>query len=64
MARAILEVHLSEENIAEMKETLPLVAIAGGGEEALRCAQKAIMLDPGKLQNWQTLAYVRTRKMS
>ncbi|KAG6378100.1 hypothetical protein JVT61DRAFT_13785 [Boletus reticuloceps] len=63
-AQAILEVHLSEENITEMKETLPLVAIAGKGQDAFRCAQKAIMLDPGKLQNWQTLAYVRARDMS
>ncbi|KAF8135619.1 hypothetical protein EV363DRAFT_1321133 [Boletus edulis] len=63
-AQAILEVHLSEENIMEMKETLPLVAIAGKGQDAFRCAQKAIMLDPGKLQNWQTLAYVRARDMS
>ncbi|KAF8557962.1 superkiller protein 3 [Imleria badia] len=62
--QAILDVHLSEENITEMKETLPLVAIGGKGKEAFRCAQKAIMLDPGKLQNWQTLAYVRAREMS
>ena len=63
-AQAILEIHLSEENITEMKETLPLVAIAGKGREAFRCAQKAIMLDPGKLRNWQTLAYVRARETS
>lgn len=63
-AQAILEVHSSEENITEMKETLPLLAIAGKGKEASRCAQKAILLDPGKSQNWQTLAYVRAREMS
>ncbi|KAG8213777.1 superkiller protein 3 [Butyriboletus roseoflavus] len=64
MTQAILEIHSSEENITEMKETLPLLAIAGKGKEAFRCAQKAILLDPGKLQNWQTLAYVRAREMS
>lgn len=63
-AQAILEIHLSEENVAEVKETLPLLAIAGKGREAFRCAQKAIKLDPGKVQNWQTLAYVRAREMS
>jgi superkiller protein 3 len=63
-AQAILEIHLSEENVAEVKETLPLLAIAGKGREAFRCAQKAIILDPGKVQNWQTLAYVRAREMS
>lgn len=62
--RAILEIHSSEENITEMKETLPLLAIVGKGNEAFRCAQKAILLDPGKLRNWQTLAYVRAREMS
>lgn len=62
--QAILEIHSSEEDITEMKETLPLLAIAEKGKEAFRCAQKAILLDPGKLQNWQTLAYVRAREMS
>ncbi|KAH0827587.1 superkiller protein 3 [Lanmaoa asiatica] len=62
--RAILEIHPSEENITEMKETLLLLAITGKGKEAFRCAQKAILLDPGKLQNWQTLAYVRARELS
>lgn len=62
--QAILEIHSSEENITEMKETLPLLAIAGKGTEAFRCAQKAIWLDPGKLANWQTLAYVRAREVS
>ena len=63
-AQAVLEIHLSDENITEMKEILPLVAVAGKGQEAFRCAQKAILLDPGKLQNWQILAYVGAREMS
>lgn len=64
-AQAILEIHSSkDQDIMEMKETLPLLAIAGKGREAFKCAQKAILLDPGKLQNWQTLAYVRAREMS
>ncbi|KAG9316442.1 superkiller protein 3 [Chiua virens] len=62
--QAVLEVRPSEENITEMKEMLPLVAIAGKDKEAFRCAQKAILLAPGKLQHWQTLAYVRARDMS
>lgn len=62
--QAILEIHSSEENITEMKETLPLLAIAGTGREAFRCAQKAILLNPGKVKNWQTLAYVRAMEMS
>lgn len=63
-AQAILEEHLWEDSITEMKETLPLVAIARKGKGAFRCAQKAILLDPGKVRNWQTLAYVRAREMS
>jgi len=62
--QAMLEIHSLEENIAEAKETLALAAIAGKGKEALRCAQKSIMLDPGRLQSWQTLAYVRAREAS
>ncbi|KAL4074288.1 superkiller protein 3 [Scleroderma citrinum] len=47
----------------DAKETLPLVAITsdGKGTAALKYAQKAIMLDPAKVQNWMVLAYVRAR---
>ncbi|KIJ67566.1 hypothetical protein HYDPIDRAFT_174010 [Hydnomerulius pinastri MD-312] len=62
--QAILEIDSSEKSIIDEQETLALAAIAGSGEEALRYAQKAIMLDPGKLQNWRTLAYARAREAS
>ncbi|KAF9245024.1 superkiller protein 3 [Melanogaster broomeanus] len=62
--QAMLEIHSLEENITEAKETLDLAAIAGKGKEALRCAQKSVMLDPGRLQSWRTLAYVRAREAS
>ncbi|KIJ18985.1 hypothetical protein PAXINDRAFT_109465 [Paxillus involutus ATCC 200175] len=60
--QALLEIDSLGDRDIEAKETLALVAIAGKGKEAFRCAQKAIMLDPGKLQNWRTLGYVRARE--
>ncbi|KAF9222633.1 superkiller protein 3 [Gyrodon lividus] len=62
--QAILEIDALKESVTEAKETLALAAIAGKGKEAFRCAQKAVMLDPGNLQNWRTLAYVRAREVS
>ena len=58
-----------EENLADVRETLGLRAIAesmsrsgneGQGEAVMR-AQKAIVLAPWDEKNWQTLAYVRSR---
>jgi superkiller protein 3 len=54
----------------DMRDSLALRAVAesmnerGGTEwegEAVRRAQKAIVLAPWDLRNWQALAYVRTR---
>ncbi|KAI6121364.1 superkiller protein 3 [Pisolithus sp. B1] len=61
--QAILAVESAVRSLEEAKETLALACIADDGREgrALSYAQKAIMLDPGNVQNWKTLAYVRTR---
>lgn len=53
------------ENLANMRESLGLRAVAesmsGEVQEAIRGAQKAIMLTPWEVRNWQTLALVRTQ---
>ncbi|KAG6334505.1 hypothetical protein ID866_4588 [Astraeus odoratus] len=60
--RAILEIDSSVCSIEEAKETLALAAIANDEDgNALRYAQKAIMLGPGNIMNWKMLAYVRAR---
>ncbi|KIK27908.1 hypothetical protein PISMIDRAFT_27774 [Pisolithus microcarpus 441] len=60
--QAILAVESAVRSLEEAKETLALACVADDGTEghALSYAQKAIMLDPGNVQNWKTLAYVRT----
>ncbi|OAX37205.1 superkiller protein 3 [Rhizopogon vinicolor AM-OR11-026] len=59
-AWAILGSVAPNQNIAEEKSSLALSALAQPGHSQ-RSAQKAIMLDPGQLRNWQTLAYVRAQ---
>lgn len=61
--QAILAVESAVGSLEEAKETLAVACIADDGTEgrALSYAQKAIMLDPGNVQNWKTLTYVRTR---
>ncbi|KAH7923951.1 TPR-like protein [Leucogyrophana mollusca] len=59
-AQALLAVKL-DDNIIDEREALALSAIADEGAESLRSAQRAVMLAPGRQQNWQTLAYVRAR---
>ncbi|KAG1745363.1 superkiller protein 3 [Suillus paluster] len=60
-AWAILGSAAANQNIAEEKITLALSALAQP-VQSQRSAQKAIMLDPGQLRNWQTLAYVRAQE--
>lgn len=62
-AWAVLGSVAPNQNIAEEKLTLALSALAQP-DHSQRSAQKAIMLDPGQLRNWQTLAYVRTQAAS
>jgi superkiller protein 3 len=59
-AWAILGSVAPNQNIAEEKLSLALSAVAQP-VHSQRSAQKAIMLDPGQLRNWQTLAYVRAQ---
>ncbi|KAG1771164.1 superkiller protein 3 [Suillus placidus] len=62
-ASAILASVAPNQNIAEEKTTLALSALAQPiCIQSQRRAQKAIMLEPGRLQNWQTLAYVRAQE--
>ncbi|KAG2113725.1 superkiller protein 3 [Suillus discolor] len=60
-ASAILASVALNQNIAEAKTTLALSALAQS-IQSQRSAQKAIMLEPGQLRNWQTLAYVRAQE--
>ncbi|KAG2046495.1 protein prenylyltransferase [Suillus hirtellus] len=60
-ASAILASVALNQNIAEAKTTLALSALAQP-MQSQRSAQKAIMLEPGQLRNWQTLAYVRAQE--
>ncbi|KAG2745039.1 superkiller protein 3 [Suillus brevipes Sb2] len=60
-ASAILASVAPNQNVAEEKTTLALSALAQP-IQSQRSAQKAIMLEPGQLRNWQTLAYVRAQE--
>lgn len=60
-ASAILASVAPNQNVAEEKTTLALSALAQP-TQSQRSAQKAIMLEPGQLRNWQTLAYVRAQE--
>ncbi|KAG1844187.1 hypothetical protein DFJ58DRAFT_731304 [Suillus subalutaceus] len=60
-ASAILASVAQNQNISEEKTTLALSALAQP-IQSQRSAQKAIMLEPGQLRNWQTLAYVRAQE--
>jgi superkiller protein 3 len=60
-ASAILASVAPNQNITEEKTTLALSALAQP-IQSQRSAQKAIMLEPGQLRNWQTLAYVRAQE--
>jgi superkiller protein 3 len=60
-ASAILASVAPNQNITEEKTTLALSALAQP-LQSQRSAQKAIMLEPGQLRNWQTLAYVRAQE--
>ncbi|KAG1761965.1 superkiller protein 3 [Suillus occidentalis] len=60
-ASAILASVAPNQNVAEEKTTLSLSALARP-TQSQRSAQKAIMLEPGQLRNWQTLAYVRAQE--
>lgn len=68
-AQAILEdSHLSGtgDHLHEDRDTLGLLAIAGSSDAknrvmANRLGQKSIMLTPGRIFNWQSLAVVRSR---
>ncbi|KAG1896020.1 superkiller protein 3 [Suillus fuscotomentosus] len=60
-ASAILASVALNQNIAEAKTTLALSVLAQP-IQSQRSAQKAIMLEPGQLRNWQTLAYVRAQE--
>lgn len=62
-AWAILGSVAPNQNIAEEKLSLALSALTQP-THSQRSAQKAIMLDPGQLRNWQTLAYVRAQVAS
>ncbi|KAI6044690.1 superkiller protein 3 [Pisolithus marmoratus] len=61
--QAILAVASAVRILEEAKETLALACITDdrGKGRSLSYAQKAIMLDPGNVQNWKTLAYVHAR---
>ncbi|KAG2355063.1 hypothetical protein BDR07DRAFT_1304231 [Suillus spraguei] len=60
-ASAILASVAPNQTVAEEKITLALSALAQP-IQSQRSAQKAIMLEPGQLRNWQTLAYVRAQE--
>ncbi|KAG1742187.1 superkiller protein 3 [Suillus lakei] len=60
-ASAILASVAPNQNVAEEKTTLALSALAQP-IQSQRSAQKAIMLEPSQLRNWQTLAYVRAQE--
>jgi superkiller protein 3 len=60
-ASAILASVAPNQNITEEKTTLAFSALAQP-IQSQRSAQKAIMLEPGQLRNWQTLAYVRAQE--
>jgi superkiller protein 3 len=56
------------DNLDDVRESLGLQAVVESlnpdtvrGKDALRHAQKAIMLSPSQLRNWQILAYVRAQ---
>ncbi|KAH7888376.1 superkiller protein 3 [Phlebopus sp. FC_14] len=61
--QAILGTDSSDAGVTEARDTLALAAVVGQGQEAFRYAQKAVMLSPDRMQNWETLAYVRAREM-
>lgn len=48
----------------EAKEMLPFAAMTDDSEDAQKCAQKAIMLNPSNVQNWKVLAYIRARDVN
>ncbi|KAG2153913.1 superkiller protein 3 [Suillus clintonianus] len=60
-ASAILASVAPNQNVEEEKTTLALSALAQPIQSQRR-AQKAIMLEPGQLRNWQTLAYVQAQE--
>ncbi|EIW82901.1 TPR-like protein, partial [Coniophora puteana RWD-64-598 SS2] len=49
----------SGSSLEEDQKILWLAAVAEEGETTLRIAQKAVMLGPGGVENWRSLAYVR-----
>jgi superkiller protein 3 len=57
----------TENNSVDVRDSLALRAVAesingrGAQGEAVKKAQKAVMLAPWELRNWQSLAYVRSQ---
>lgn len=66
-AQALLVASTEEHDLGESREALSLHSIALAhkdghrAEAALQLAQKAVILTPWQKNNWESLAYVRSR---